>query len=202
MKNVIKIVSIILISCLSFFNVSADAGVVFNVPSNEKNVVVLKLDRSAIGPVKVQIYDPIGVIIYSEDIHENASKERKYNLKNLDAGEYTFTVDYNVEIKIQKVTKSLNEVILMNDEELTVYKPSFITENNKLGINLLSFNGAFEITIFDINGNTIYNENHSANGAFKSSYDLNQLEKGIYFCNVYIDSEDYKKSFYKEIEVK
>ena len=198
MKNMIKSVITCLFVFVGFISASADTGVLFNLSSNNSNTIELNLDENASGIIAVSILDQSGVIIFKEDLSAINHKSRKYNLEYLEAGNYTFQVDYNAVIKIQNIKKMYEGISLEESSEMTVFKPSFIFNENVVGINLLAFNGAFQVYILDVDGNVLHNEIHNANGAYKGQFDLNTLPSGNYTCRVYIDNKDFEGSFEKQ----
>lgn len=196
-----KLVITGLLILTGFFNLSADTGSLLSVPSPERNLVVLHLDENRFGNTEVRIMDQNGSTIFAESLKAETSITRTYNLKNLEAGNYTFQVDYNSIIKIQKVQKLYDAVSLNDTEEVTVFKPSMTFENNTISLNFLAFKGMFEIDILDAEGNVLHTEMHQADGAFVGRYDLNTLKSGSYTCRVYVDNKDFEDSFIKKFVV-
>ena len=201
MKNVAKLIITSLLILSGFFNLSADTGALFSVTSTDGNLLVLNLEENREGETQVRIKDQNGFTIFTESLRAENGQTRKYNLKNLEAGNYTFQVDYNSIIKIQKVKKLYNGISLEGTEEVTVFKPSFIFENNAIALNFLAFKGMFEIEIIDSEGNVLHNELHQADGAFTGRYDLSELKSGSYTCRLYVDNKDFEDSFVKKFEV-
>lgn len=184
-----------------FFNLSADTGALFSVPSTEANLVVLHLDENRSAETQVRLMDQNGYTIFTESLKAENGLTRKYNLKNLEAGNYTFQVDYKSVIKIQKVQKLYNGVSLNDTKEITVFKPSITFENNMINLNFLAFKGMFEVEILDAEGNILHTELHQADGAFTGRYDLSTLKSGNYTCRIYVDNKDFEDSFIKKFEV-
>jgi len=202
MKNFIILVMTSLIICIANLNAAASTKAMLKVSKLERNQVLLNLDSNTQGMVQVKILDEDGQSIFDEELKILQDQTRKYDLKELAAGYYTFQVDYSGRIEIQKVEKTYNDVSLFGMEETTIFKPTILEKSVGVGVNLLAFTGTFQISVLDSERNVLHTEKHTADGSFNVLYDMTSLEPGTYTCKVSIDDKQYNGSFEKQVAVK
>jgi len=202
MKKLSNLILTAVFFCAGIFTAAAEANPISFSTIDDPNAVLIQLEDASQSELKVRIFNTNGISVFSETLKNSKTKNRMYNLKNLERGEYTFQLDYDSKIVIQKIVKTYDEVELIESSETVVFKPFIKNSQGVVDVNFLCFEGDFVFKVLDTEGNVLHSEKHKGNGAFTTRYDVSNLEPGTYRCNIFLNSKNYSGNFEKDIEIK
>ena len=199
MKNISKLLSISFILLLRFVNLTAGVDNSFSVTTDENNYLVVNIDKVSQEKLEVILKDKLGREIFSEKISANKISRRKYDINDINDGVYTLLLELDNEVKVQKIKKNNNNVVVYPEDKFSIYKPTILEENGIVSVSMLLFHGNFEVKIYDQDGNILLKEMHNAEGAFNSRYNLTTLPEGDYSFSIEVEQGSYDGSFNKNV---
>lgn len=147
----------------------------------DEHSFVLRLDQVTDAGIQVQIKDQRGFVLHEEELSQQQAKNRRYDLRNLPAGNYVMIVDFDNQIKVQPIIKSNTAIEVDNDLAETVIKPSLNYSNGLLDANFFAGAAtAVDVKIQDNEGLVVYQEHQALDSPFHKRYNLTQLPFGEY----------------------
>ncbi|MEM7575045.1 MAG: hypothetical protein AAF433_19220 [Bacteroidota bacterium] len=147
----------------------------------DEHSFVLRLEQVIDTEIQVQIKDQRGFVLHEEGLSQQQAKSRRYDLRNLPAGNYVMIVDFDNQIKVQPIVKSATAIEVDNDLAETVIKPSLNYNNGLLDANFFAgAASAVDVKIQDDEGQVVYQERQELDSPFHKRYNLTQLPWGEY----------------------
>ncbi len=144
----------------------------------EEKSMVFKLDAQ-VGKAILRFADANGTLIFSESIAQKIEYSKKFDLNNLDQGEYTFSIDD----KLKKVTYTLeltrNEVRIIKKKE--VAKPVFRKKEDRVFLNLLNLDGdKVTVKVVDSRDRVLFKEVFEGEMLIEKAFNFEEAYKGRY----------------------
>ena len=137
--------------------------------------------------VDVTIEDTEGFVLHQDRIEKNATRKR-YDMRNLPAGQYRLIVLKNRVKMIQPFSINTEEITILETNRTFNQLPQVTLKNMKLEVRV--FVSAKEKTILKIvdnQGLTAFEQTIEGK-TFAKRYDLSKLPKGVYFVELVVDS--------------
>lgn len=157
----------------------------------EGNTITVYFDYDKSETVSISIIDKVGFELMTEEVETKNRKSRSYNLKQLPFGVYTLKIDSDQKIISKKIKTEKNNSVVLNEE--ISYKPNTFYENNRWKINLLSLGQNVEIKIYDAEFEPVYESKLNDQMVVGKSYDLSNLDYGVYNLTVKVGDQSYNK---------
>lgn len=157
----------------------------------EGNTITVYFDYDKSETVSISIIDKVGFELMTEEVETKNRKSRSYNLKQLPFGVYTLKIDSDQKIISKKIKTEKNNSVVLNEE--ISYKPNTFYENNRWKINLLSLGQNVEIKIYDAEFEPVYESKLNDQMVVAKSYDLSNLDYGVYNLTVKVGDQSYNK---------
>lgn len=142
--------------------------------------------------VRVRILDLKNNLIISDQL-KNATG-RIYNLKRLESGAYTVTIENEFK-KIERRIEILNEEIFLLDKK-TIFKPNVSVTDRYIDVNTLTQKDAVEVKIYQ-DEILILDKTYTGLSSVNQRFDITQLPVGNYAVVVSNLGESTRKSFRK-----
>jgi hypothetical protein len=198
MKN--RISSIVAIA-LSIFTFTAKADNVersFKIEGTNINItaidnsktVMVTLTNTATGDLTVVLEDASGTKYATDAIKSSARFAKKYNLSQLEAGNYRLVVTKNAFKTIQPFELTNRAVILNELERKDKFLPTISQKDNKMDVNVLLGNYSNVIVkVYDTEGKLAFTDKNYVVLTLHKRYDLSKLAKGSYVVEVLAGDE-------------
>lgn len=177
MKNLILTTGLVLITILQLSANNAPESTSLDVIENEKSVI-LNLSGLIAGAELFTISDSAGDVVFTDSVEEYEDRV-KYNLANLPVGRYTIKVEgaHFVEFHEIMITNKFVEVESVESH----FSPTFKAMDEKISVNaLFTSEEDIQVTIYNANGDLVYDFSDQKMGSFKKTFNLKHLEKGQY----------------------
>jgi hypothetical protein len=143
--------------------------------------------------VKINLADERGTVLVNEVIKTTTAFTKKYNLKNLEAGNYRLTITKKMSKTVQPFQLTESGVVMKEDEQKEVFLPNVVLKGDKIDVNVLLGNYSnIHVKIFANDGRTVFEESNYVVLTLHKRYDLVKLEKGTYLVEIVAgDSTEY-----------
>ena len=166
------------------------------VTNNTEKSLDFEMDAPS-GKTVISILDIDGVIIYSEKIASAATYSKKFDLRNLPDGDYTFKVEETLKETIFEFDIDNSTVILEERKENA--KPVFNKNGQKVLLNLLNTDkGDVNITIYDSENRVVFNETVVDTFLVQKAFNFEKAYKDNYLMVV----KNRENTFFENIVVK
>jgi len=189
MKNLILTLAFITAATFQLFSSNAPKSSFFELRENEKSVI-LNLAGVDAKANFFTITNSEGEILIKKDL-EDYNDIVKFNLSKLPNGSYTIKIIGDHFIEYHETLVSESQVRI----EKTDYhfRPSFRLVEKKILVNtVLADNEEINVSIYDTNGDLVYNFYDQTGGGFQKSFNLEQLVSGDY--KVIVSTDYFSKS--------
>jgi hypothetical protein len=143
----------------------------------------------------LQIRNETGDNVFVDRIKNSKTIGKTYNLKNLEAGNYTLILRNETSIMKTPFTVDIREVSFESTNSNTFHNPTISVIDNKLELNLLSLNRDVNILIENAQGEVIFQEANPKARNVQKVYNLNKLETGIYTMVIKQEGHLSRKTF-------
>ena len=176
------------------FTATANEGKLSLVDNNTSNSIIYELESRA-GETTIVLRDSDNNIIYTENI-KVASYSKKFDLKNLENGQYYFTAEDALKSVVYTIDINGSEVKIISKKEDA--KPVFRKENGMVYLNLLNLDkNDVEIKVFDSNERLVFSEKR---------VDEMIIEKAFNFTKAYEDNytvvvRNGKETYYENVVI-
>lgn len=157
----------------------------------EGQTVTVFFDNNKSETVSVSIIDKSGFVLLTDKVETKNRKSRGYNLEQLPYGVYTIEIDSDQKIVYQTIKTDKHNSTVLNEE--VAYKPTSFFENNRWKLNLLSLGQNVKVQIYDAEFEPIFAEKYNDEKVIAKSYDLSNLEYGMYTLSVMVGGNVYNK---------
>lgn len=185
-----KTLAILFISILTTF--SSFASVVEPLATSvEGKSVTVYFDYDKSEEISISFVDRYGEELLSEKIQSKNRRSRVYNLEQLPYGIYTLTIDSDQKIVTKKIKTDRHNTLVV--AEKVSYKPSSFFKSNRWLINVLALGEQVNIKIFDENYQEVYTEKVKNENVVAKSFDLSNLDYGVYTLSISVDNKSYNK---------
>ncbi len=194
---------IVLLTIGSLFPLSAQA-LAEQAPALE---VIVDADRQAaallvfmrnIPTSGVQIYleDLRGIQLLKEDITDQSSVAKRYQLHRLPPGAYRLRVEGERGELFQPFKFNGRSVTVLDHQRTSRTKPLVELHQRHLRVQLAELSRpGVNISILDQEENVLYQEKYKAQLDFQKTFDLDQFQRGTYSIKVKANGKVYSKHF-------
>lgn len=192
MKKVLLNVSIVLVSMLISTSAFSNVSHPFNVnvlTTTESKKLVVNLSHMYGSMVTCSIIDQSGNIIHREKVESRTQTIKKYDLSNLEPGNYTVVIDDLMTIERLKVKLTADEIIYSQNRSEIIYKPSIkVVDDAVVYLNLLALGKPVKISVMKDN-TIIHSENTADEGSVSRKYTFAESPAGEYIIKVKVGDE-------------
>ncbi len=137
--------------------------------------------------VDVTIEDAEGFVLQNDRIEKGATRKR-YNMRNLPAGQYRLIVLKNRVKMIQPFSINSEEITILETDRTFNQLPQVVLKGTKLEVRVFSSEKEnATLKIVDNQGLTAFEQAFDAK-TFAKRYDLSKLPKGVYFVELVVDA--------------
>ena len=143
--------------------------------------------------IVVKIRQADGTVILEETV--KTGNLRKYNLKNLPAGDYVLEMSDKFRITEQSFSIKQEAVQLATDVA-TTFKPVIANKNNSVDVNLMTQGKEAFVSIFDTKGETLFEEKCERTSVHRR-YDISRLPAGEYTVFVQLGGRSFTEKVQK-----
>jgi hypothetical protein len=144
--------------------------------------------------LELSINDTEGNTIHAESF-VNTGKTRTYNLKNLVAGTYSFTISDAQKASTQYFVVT-PEAITLTAQATTTYFPAIVAGGQYVDVNMVTENLPVVMTIVDADNHIIAKEEVNA-AVVNKRFNIEALAAGTYVINVTHKGNTTSKTFQK-----
>ena len=143
--------------------------------------------------ISIKLYDKNHTLLLTEQVaSKNYSK--RFNLQNLEIGSYELVFEDDLQITTQKLDLEKDGAVVDSESTVTLYKPQFKYNNNRLDINCFVGGKDVVVTISDQDGNAIFADKYSNLVVLENRYNLEKLARGNYFVQANIGGRSFDYS--------
>lgn len=185
MKNGLKILGALLCCFLFYTSIWAAPTIsIRNLGTNTKSIA-LYIENPDMMALTISLIDEDDVKLHNDILDEQDSFAKRYNLKNLPAGEYTIVIENNYFIKSQPIHVGGDDVKVMKEEEVTIYKPAIKRNGNFIDFDMLLLGDAkVVLKIVDYKGRSNFVEVIENEEWIQKRFNIGKLEEGDYSLTV------------------
>jgi hypothetical protein len=156
---------------------------------NSKTVMVT-LTNTSTGEVTVALEDAFGSNFAKDNVKSTASFSKKYNLSQLEAGNYRLVVTKNFVKTIQPFELTSRNIVLNELERKEKFLPSINHSGNRLDVNVLLGNYSNVIVkVYSNDGLISFEDKNYVLLTLHKRYDLSKLPAGAYIVEVLAGDE-------------
>ena len=156
---------------------------------NSKSVMVT-LNNTSTGEMTVTLEDAFGARFASDKIKPAARFAKKYNLSQLEAGNYRLVVTKNFVKTIQPFELTYRAVVLNELERKEKFLPSINQSGKNVDVNVLLGNYSnIIVKIYGNDGLTAFEDKNYVVLTLHKRYDLSKLPAGTYVVEVLAGDE-------------
>lgn len=196
MKNLVKSSLLVITMFMITVVVAKNNDPNIKIKLIESKLVQLTM-KGSIKMVEVSVKDKNCETIYHEK-SDNFNLSKKYDLKNLPIGDYFMEIESLTKIKVVPFKVLSNSINLIEDDEVTYYKPIVKKEGTDLFISKLNLNNEnLEIVLYDADSNILFTEKLEGNAILERKLNLMNLNSGHY--NLVLRGSG--KTFYETIKL-
>lgn len=151
---------------------------------NAKTVVVT-LNNTATGEMSVVLEDASGNNLTTDKVKSSAHFAKRYNLSQLEAGNYRLVVTKNAIKTIQPFELTNKNVVLNELDRKEKFLPTVSLKNGKLDVNVLLGNYSnINVKVSNNEGTPIFSDKNYVVFTLNKRYDMTQLPSGTYIVEV------------------
>lgn len=163
--------------------------------SEIEKALVIEFSNIKEEDVTISIMNEEGATVHTDKAKSIKAFNKKFNLANLEKGEYTLKVilEHCKITQVFEVTKK--GIIVKENNRKEVYSPIIIEENGKFDITIPTIKNKCNILVLDSNGSTVFEEVQKGLTQLNKRYNMSNLAKGEYLLQISIDGETYYHNF-------
>ncbi len=165
------------------FNIEG-ANIRITAIENSKSVMVT-LNNTSKGEVTVALEDAFGANFATDKVKSTAKFAKKYNLTQLEAGNYRLVVTKNFIKTIQPFELTSNNIILNELERREKFVPSINQKGQNLDVNVLLGNYSnITVRLYSNEGLLTFEDKNYVVLTLHKRFDLSKLPTGAYIVEV------------------
>ncbi len=198
MKNRFSSIVAIALSIFSFtlnaenvernFNVEG-TSIKITAIENSKTVVV-SFNNTATGDMTVTLEDASSANLATDKVKSSTYFAKKYNLSQLQMGNYRLVVTKNAIKTIQPFELTDRNVVLNELERKEKFLPSVSVKNGKLDVNVLLGNYSnINVKVYNTDGFVVYTDKNYVVLTLNKRYDMTKVAAGTYIVEVLAGDE-------------
>lgn len=157
----------------------------------EGQTITVYFDNEKSETVNISIVDNAGFELLSEKVMTKNRKSRGYNLEQLPYGIYTIEMDYDQRVVYKTIKTGKNNSVVLNEK--VTYKPVSFFQDDRWKLNLLALGEDVQIKIFDADYEPIFEDKIEDQKILAKTYNLSNLDFGVYTLSVTIGDNSYNK---------
>ena len=172
------------------------AGTSVKLSSAEKAIVV-NLGNVQKENVSIVIANAQGEVLVNETIKDRINFVKRYNMSQLENGEYTMTITKKTVRTVQPFEITQKTLVMTEFEKKEKFLPVISFDKNKLDVNVLLGNYSnITVTILDNEGRKVSEDKNYVVLDLHKRYDMSKLPNGAYVIEVMAGDE----TFYQTVE--
>lgn len=172
------------------------AGTSVKLSSAEKAIVV-NLGNVQKENVSIVIANAQGEVLVNETIKDRINFVKRYNMSQLENGEYTMTITKKTVRTVQPFEITQKTLVMTEFEKKEKFLPVVSFDKNKLDVNVLLGNYSnITVTILDNEGRKVSEDKNYVVLDLHKRYDMSKLPNGAYVIEVMAGDE----TFYQTVE--
>ena len=157
--------------------------------SASKSIIVDLANIQSEG-VKIVLEDETGRVFVNETVNAQKQFTQKYNLKNLEAGDYRLVITKNGVKTIQPFKLTDKSVVMFEGERKDKFLPTVHFNSAKLDVNVLLGNYSnIQVNIYDNEGRKVFEDINYVVLTLHKRYDVEKLAPGFYVVEVIAGDE-------------
>ena len=193
MKNRIPSIVAIALSIFSFTLNAENVERNFNVAGTQINItaiensktVVVTLNNTATGEMTVVLEDATGTSFTTDKVKSSAHFAKKYNLSQLEAGNYRLVVTKNAIKTIQPFELTDRNIVLNELDRKEKFLPTVSLKDGKLDVNVLLGNYSnINVKVSSTEGTNVFVDKNYVVLTLHKRYDMSKLPSGTYVVEV------------------
>lgn len=191
MKNILKSFVALSLLFVTTTGLANKPEISLTTASDSKSLVVALEEQTLAS--KIELTNANKQIIYSENIAKN-NCSKKFNLKDLRAGTYFFSIENAISSVVYTLKINQNKVEIANKEKSSIV-PVIRKSNKKVTINLYNPDQKrVHILITDSSDRVVYKESTSGKLTIEKAFNFEKAVKDRYTIKVIDGKKTYKKS--------
>lgn len=197
-KSLVPFICLLILSIISFSNPAfgtAISDLEIETLQNHK-MFLLSFKTEGRGDVNIKIVDQYEHTIFATSTKKKKSFEKIFNLKQLENGVYTLSIDDEFRVVIQTIRLNFTGLEIDNEQRKQFYKPQVSMSNSgkMLNINwLMNTQRAYQLTIEDESSSILF-EHELNNYDIHQQYNLSSFPSGLYYLTIKNESQVYYKT--------
>ena len=198
MKNRFSSIAALALSIFSFTLNAENVERNFTVEGTKINItaienaktVVVTLNNTATGDMNVVIEDAFGTDLATDKLKSSAYFAKRYNLSQLEAGNYRIVVTNNAFKTIQPFELTNKNVVLNELERKEKFLPTVTLKDRKLDVNVLLGNYSnINVKVFNNEGTPLFTDKNYVVLTLNKRYDTSNLPSSTYIVEVLAGDE-------------
>jgi Domain of unknown function (DUF3244) len=147
-------------------------------------VLTVRIKDTEISDATVTIMNTEGVVVFNEKVEGTQANLRKYNLKQLEVGNYTLTVKRKRSTLVQPFAVAIDKIEVLSAMAETRFTPVVVLKDNFLNVSASSFNKpGIGVSIADNYGTKVFESTYEG-VTLQKRFDLSKLQNGAYVVEV------------------
>ena len=193
-KLFLNLAMAVIITAASFSTAIAGPG--FSIERDtDVNALILDFENWKTTNVELKIRSIDGSFVWSDDINAGNKSAIKYNLKELDNGNYIMQVADELTMTIQPIKVTDRGIELDQNAQRIVYQPIINLVGDKLTVNQLLLGNSTKLKLVDANYNTIFKESFKGEAEISKVFDIDKLERGNYAVVIHTQGQVFERKF-------
>ena len=152
--------------------------------------ITITLNNVVANDITITLEDAVGNSLVNEKVSATPNFAKRYNLTNLENGNYRFIIKKKLSKTIQPFELTAKTVVMSDLKRKEKFLPNIAQRDNKLDVNVLLGNYSnIHVRIYDLDGRNIFEETNYVVFMLHKRYDLSKMPKGVYTVEVVAGDE-------------
>ncbi len=198
MKKFASSILAIALTIASFTAKAENVERIFNLEGTKINItaiensktVVVTLSNNANGEMSVSLEDAYGEKFATDMVKAPAYFAKRYNLSQLEAGQYRLVITKNLLKTIQPFELTRTNIVLNELERKEKFLPNISQKGKKMDVNVLLGNYSnIIVKMYNNEGQMAFEDKHYVVLTLNKRYDLSKVAAGSYVVEVIAGDE-------------
>ena len=152
--------------------------------------ITITLNNVVANDITITLEDAVGNSLVNEKVSATPNFAKRYNLTNLENGNYRFIIKKKLSKTIQPFELTAKTVVMSDLKRKEKFLPNIAQRDNKLDVNVLLGNYSnIHVRIYDLDGRNVFEETNYVVFMLHKRYDLSKMPKGVYTVEVVAGDE-------------
>ena len=152
--------------------------------------ITITLNNVVANDITITLEDAVGNSLVNEKVSATPNFAKRYNLTNLENGNYRFIIKKKLSKTIQPFELTAKTVVMSELKRKEKFLPNISQRDNKLDVNVLLGNYSnIHVRIYDLDGRNVFEETNYVVFMLHKRYDLSKMPKGVYTVEVVAGDE-------------